>query len=133
MHSDDDDNDGDSLWSEEENSAANGSDYELDSFLVKDAEDDVLSGDDDASTYLEPEIEEPPAVLPPKKKVRLSPKKKGVSGTPRDEKQPGDPTYPVNSFSLTISKVKGDVPIELLQVMSNWIKQFCIKGRLTAN
>jgi hypothetical protein len=46
-------------------------------------------------------------------------------------KKPGDTTLPINSFSLTIAKVKDDVPFDLLQnLFDQFICKYCIKGAI---
>jgi len=46
-----------------------------------------------------------------------------------DEKQPGDPTYPLTSYSLTITKNSGDIISDaLLGIMEDFLKTFCTRG-----
>ena len=66
---------------------------------------------------------------PSTKKRKTTRLKKGTKVTePEHEKQPGHETYPLNNFSLTISKCKGDVPLALLELIHNWIVSHCDKG-----
>ena len=93
--------------------------YEKDSFIADD--DEVLSKDvpDDNVSDGEP---------PTKKRRTNRVKKAGIHKDPDQDKEPGHPTYPLNNFSLTISKCKGDVPLTLLEVIHNWIVNHCEKG-----
>ena len=43
-------------------------------------------------------------------------------------KDPGDVSYPVSTWSLTITRTGEDVPIELMDIMEEFLKSFCIKG-----
>lgn len=105
-----------------------------------DQENDDYDDDDsfiDNTTQVDDEIIETPT-----KRKRLTTK------SSNEEKEPGDETFPVNCFSLTISKTKGncrnttnysnrvtflysntgDVPLPLLEVIHSWIVQHCVKG-----
>lgn len=44
------------------------------------------------------------------------------------EKPPGHPFYPINDFSLTISKLKSDIPVGLIDVVYQFIESYCLKG-----
>ena len=87
--------------------------YEKNSFI--DDEEEVFS-EDRVST------EEPPA-----KKKKLNRLKRGTKEK-IEGKDPGHETFPINNFSLTISKCKGDVPLTLLELVHNWIVSHCEKG-----
>lgn len=43
-------------------------------------------------------------------------------------KPPGHEHYPINDFSLTVSKTKGDVCPTLIEVIYEFIKTYCLKG-----
>ena len=58
--------------------------------------------------------------------IRIRPNK--INDSINIDKQPGDDCFPINGFSITISKLKGDVSHELLNVIGNWIKSHCVKG-----
>jgi len=48
---------------------------------------------------------------------------------PKDEaKPPGHSSYPETDWSLTIVRVRHDVPLEMLVPVIEWIRTFCIKG-----
>ena len=40
----------------------------------------------------------------------------------------GHDTFPLNSWSLTITKSKDDVPAQILEIMDNFVKLYCAKG-----
>ena len=101
--------------------------YELDSFI--DDEDDVSeqelietdAQDDDFNT-----IGSDSVISPPPKKARIARVRKPKNAEP--EKEPGDDTFPLNNFSLTISKCKGDVPLPLLEIFYKWIADYYTTG-----
>lgn len=45
------------------------------------------------------------------------------------DKDIGHDSYPINEFSLTISKIKGDVHQIAIELLHNFIKETCIKGK----
>ena len=62
----------------------------------------------------------------------VSPKKRG---RPRKDepptpvkKLPGDITFPLNSFSLTVAKVKLDIDLYLLDAIHEFLVQYAVKG-----
>lgn len=70
----------------------------------------------------------PPATA---RKSRGRPRKPMDSSSataPAKAKMPGDLTYPVNDFSLTVAKTKADVPLVLLDVVHDFIVKYAIKG-----
>jgi hypothetical protein len=92
-----------------------------------DEEDEVNSDDnsfvDDEDTNMETEKSKSTGIQQTKKRVRIN----ALSTC----KKPGDETLPVNSFSLTISKIKDDVPIQLLQNLhEHFIQKYCLKGAI---
>ena len=67
----------------------------------------------------------------PIKKARSQPTqadKRPTKTTTEPDKEPGDSSFPLNNFSLTLSKCKGDVPLALLDVFHKWIIEYCMKG-----
>lgn len=54
--------------------------------------------------------------------------KKRKAGANEDTKLPGDSTYPISAWSLTISRINGDIPAEYLTNIQEFLKQFCIRG-----
>jgi len=48
-----------------------------------------------------------------------------------DEKLPGHSTYPIFSYSVTISKVNGDVPKEFMPILQSYLDDHCEQGKLT--
>jgi hypothetical protein len=54
--------------------------------------------------------------------------KKSTKSAAAHEKLPGDITFPLNSFSLTITKTGGDIAVELLEILEAFLKQHCTKG-----
>ena len=51
--------------------------------------------------------------------------------SPKKEKLPGDISFPVSSWSLTITKNKDDVPLIVLEIMYEFIQQYCLKGAVS--
>lgn len=47
---------------------------------------------------------------------------------PNGERPIGHDAYPVNEFSLTVTKIKGDVHLAAASCVHSFIKEFCIKG-----
>ncbi len=45
-----------------------------------------------------------------------------------EEKEPGDITFPVHCWSLTVTKTKDDVSVALLHVFCSFIETYCIRG-----
>lgn len=45
-----------------------------------------------------------------------------------EEKLPGDLTFPETDFSLTITKTGEDVSLELLDILYEFLLQYCVKG-----
>jgi len=112
-----DDSDADRQQDDEEND----SEKEDDSFIDDDSSESDISDKD--------ENEAAPAVAatsgPPSKKS----KSRAVKP---DCKIPGDISLPLNCFSLTISKVKDDVPYSLLKtIFENFIEKFTVKGGIS--
>ena len=64
-----------------------------------------------------------------KTKTSKNASSKVVNKSGKSQKQIGDETLPINSFSLTITKTKDDVPQALLKVIyEELILKYCIKG-----
>lgn len=99
-----------------------------DSFIDDDSESDNdrsegVEGEEDDPQTKSTSITTASAILQPKTKSRA---------VKRDCKTPGDITLPLNCFSLTISKVKDDVPYSLLKsIFDNFIVKFCQKGGIS--
>lgn len=72
-----------------------------------------------------------------KKKTATSkpppPAKKAKKNPAEPDKLPGDVTYPLNSFSLTITKTGGDIAVELLDILDSFIRNHCTKGTINYN
>ena len=49
----------------------------------------------------------------------------------KKEKLPGDITFPVSSWSITITKAKDDVPLQVLDIMHQFLQQYCLKGAVS--
>jgi hypothetical protein len=47
---------------------------------------------------------------------------------PVTEKLPGDPSYPINNFSLTVTKTGSDISLDCLEIVDAFIKEYCLKG-----
>ena len=63
----------------------------------------------------------------PIKIVKAASLKKGSSVV---EKLPGDSSYPLSSWSVTITKTKDDVSIHVLEIMHDFIKAYCTRGAM---
>lgn len=61
-------------------------------------------------------------------KSKPPPAKKAKKGSVEPEKLPGDSTYPLNSWSLTITKTGGDIAPELLDILASFLNGHCTKG-----
>jgi hypothetical protein len=91
-------------------------------------EEDELNSDDESfinneDTNIEPSKSKSSSNEQTKKRVRVN----ALSTC----KKPGDITLPVNSFSLTISKIKDDVPFQLLQNLhDHFVLKYCLKGAI---
>lgn len=118
-------------------------DYENDSFLVpsddEEEEDEKYQDDGEhngrAQGVLPDSLEDISessvvVVVSPQKKPRGRPSKKKmtVQQEPEQEKQLGHATFPVNDFSMTISRSKGDVDLSLLDAIHAFFVKYCIKG-----
>jgi hypothetical protein len=44
------------------------------------------------------------------------------------EKPIGHDHYPITGYSLTISKVKGDIPANIIDIVGDFISTSCIRG-----
>lgn len=125
--------------------------YENDSFLVpSDDEEDEDFSDEDEEAHDQQPLRENEDLhvdgLKPKStgkntssltlqhRGRGRPRKNNAEINQRQQvssqaiKEPGHFTFPVNDFSLTISKTKGDVDMTLLDSIQAFFEQYCIKG-----
>ena len=48
--------------------------------------------------------------------------------TSEETKLPGDITFPLTSFSLTVTKNKGDISDQLLPIIADFVNEFCTRG-----
>ena len=67
----------------------------------------------------------------PVSSVRQQPVSKNRSSKTPNLKPIGHISYPVNSFSLTISKIGGDVPTNLLDIVKSWMEANCMRGGIS--
>lgn len=76
------------------------------------------------------EIEEPAPAPAPKKRGRPpTGRAKSAAKTKADTfKTPGDSSYPLNDFSLTITKTGGDVSRDAIDRVAEFIEKYCLKG-----
>lgn len=51
-----------------------------------------------------------------------------ASADTKKETLPGHINFPINDFSLTITKTCGDVAFHCLEIIFSFIKQYCLKG-----
>jgi hypothetical protein len=65
---------------------------------------------------------------PAKKRGRPFTKIRTAIANSLELKDPGDSTFPVNSFSLTVNKNDGDICLSILDIVISWIKTHCISG-----
>ncbi len=69
-----------------------------------------------------------PMKLPPRAKP-LSPA--AAAKKALEAKIPGDISFPIHCWSLTVTKTKDDVSVALLHVFASFIETHCIRGMLT--
>jgi hypothetical protein len=62
------------------------------------------------------------------KKISNNKPKKNSKSNDNLEKFPGDKSFPVNCFSVTVTKNGGDIQTEYLDIMDNFLKQHCLRG-----
>jgi len=118
----------------------NSSDEEEDDDEVEDQDED----EEDISNY----SQDPPPPPPKRKRLIKNSERTAVTSAPAAavtnpvrgrpkgktaavkevEKPPGDPTYPVNAFSLTITKSGKDISLDCLDIVDAFIKQYCLQG-----
>lgn len=74
----------------------------------------------------------PPRSAEPAKRGRGRPPSASKISPETAERLPGHSHYPVNDFSLTISKIKTDVPIGLLDIIyDEFYRAYCLKGGIS--
>ena len=88
-----------------------------------DHEDEKQGGDIDMNT-VSPTPQHPPTLA----KKRGWPPNSTVSTVQQQRKLPGHPTFPLNHFSLTISKIKCDVELYLLDVLHAFLVENAVRG-----
>ena len=49
---------------------------------------------------------------------------------PAEDRPIGDPSFLENSFSLTVTKLKSDIDVNVLFILENFLKLYCTKGIL---
>jgi hypothetical protein len=49
---------------------------------------------------------------------------------PAEDRPIGDPSFVENSFSLTVTKLKSDIDVNVLFILENFLKNYCTKGKL---
>lgn len=105
-------------------SSSSDDDNSLGSFIV---DDDELSGNE-SSVDMEDEPPAAPEVPAPAKKRGRPKKDPTLKSKPVPSKPPGDSAYPINDFSLTVTKTKDDVGLDALDMIAHWIEHYCVKG-----
>ena len=96
--------------------------------VCKDDSEDFSEEDDDDDNSLADFIDdgvEEDIPLPPKPRGRPTEKQKKKEDI---FKPPGDSAYPINDFSLTITKTKDDVGLDALESIAKFIEEKCLKG-----
>ena len=101
-------------------------------------EDDALEDDeyDETDSFINNDDEEASASSPQSVKVFKKPIKivKAAAslkkGSPIVDKLPGDSSYPLSSWSVTITKTKDDVSIHVLEIMHDFVKAYCTRGAM---
>lgn len=106
-------------------SSSDDNDSSLGGFIVPDGEASDSNYDMEDS-----EREEPAPVSAPKKRGRPpTGRAKSAAKTKADTfKAPGDSSYPVNDFSLTVTKTGGDVSRDAIDRVAEFIEKYCLKG-----
>ena len=69
-------------------------------------------------------------MLHPNKRGR--PKGSARKNSSDETKLPGDITFPLTSFSLTVTKNKGDIRYQLLPIIADFVNEFCRRGGKTS-
>jgi hypothetical protein len=108
---------------DEEAECEDGSDEGSDGEEENEEDNDFIVGDGDLSDshYCSP------IPSPPTKKARGRPPGK-TKDVALSDKPPGDSAYPVNDFSLTVTRTKADVGLDAFQAIGDFIDKFSIKG-----
>lgn len=99
-------------------------DSDMDSFLVSDGE---LSDSHFINRNKSSKPAAAPVVAAPKKRGR-PPGKTTAKTKAETYKSPGDTSYPLSDFSLTVTKTGGDVGLDALESMALFIETHCVKG-----
>lgn len=102
----------------------NESDFESDDDKIQN-ESFIDDEDEFSCASMEDKANDLPAPATVKKRGRPSGTTKVTS---QSFKAPGDSAYPVNDFSLTITKTKDDVGLDALDNIAKFIEEHCIKG-----
>jgi hypothetical protein len=68
------------------------------------------------------------ALATPTKKAKGRPPGKTKQGPALSDKPPGDSSYPVNDFSLTVTRTKTDVGLDAFQAIGDFIDKYSLKG-----
>lgn len=58
----------------------------------------------------------------------ISSPKRNTTALFNSNKLPGDSTFPTTAWSLTITKINGDIPTEYLTNISEFLKKYCLRG-----
>lgn len=114
--------------SDSDEPSSDGSDDSLDGFIVPDGE---LSDGNFVDDNDDKPVTVPPSVKTPKKRGRPPGKTVATKANAESLHAPGDSRYPVNEFSLTITKKNGDVHIEAVDVIGKFITDHCLKGAIS--
>ncbi len=114
-------------------------------FVVDGDDDDELDDGYNTDDLLRSSDDENDESSPPRKTTakRSPPGKRTTTGTTPSSgaaktrkttkfdanlKAPGDSTYPINDFSLTITKTKDDVGLDSLDSIAHFMELHCLKG-----
>ena len=95
----------------------------------EDSNDDSCDGND---SFIDNDSESIPPQQKQKTLKRLIKNKNAPTlSFPKEENLPGDIRFPVSSWSLTITKNKDDVLLFVLEIMYEFIQQYCLKGAVS--
>lgn len=107
-------------YEEEESTSSSDSEDSLKDFVVPEGELSDSHFYDDKPTKAKPPTKRRPGRPPGPAKTKAE--------TSKLTKPPGDAVYPLNDFSLTVTKTGGDVSIDALDSIAKFIEEHCVKG-----
>lgn len=74
-----------------------------------------------------------PETEPEKRKAGRPKGKTHINSAAATMKPPGDPTYPLVAYSLTVTKNNGDISDQLLPIIQEFVEKYCERGNKSNN